>query len=167
MSLCCYAVAVIDSNSLTLNLPEPWTTLAERSIKNACEPQPSLGDAIVWLPPRGPFPYEQQALVTTELTKGHCSSVFDGATAFRQRRVDSYWYGPGFKDSHGRVNAKQEPEEVHKVQNRCEVLFKNFPNASDPEDQRCAAARSKEKHCMYTYNSHTWKSTEDNMKWES
>ena len=25
------------------------------------------------------------------------------------------------------------PEGVHKVQNRCEVLFKNFPNASEPE----------------------------------
>ena len=40
---------------------------------------------------------------------------------------------PDFKDSRGRVNDKQEPEEVHKVQNRCEVLFKNFPNASEPE----------------------------------
>ena len=65
--------------------------------------------------------------------------------------------GAGFKDSRGKVNAWG----VHNSQNRCEVLLKYLPNASEPE------VRSSRQYSMYTYNSHTWKSTEDIMKWES
>jgi len=57
----------------------------------------------------------------------HFCPFFEGATVFRQRRVDLL--GAGFKDSRGRVNVWG----VHHSLNRCEVLLKYLPNGSEPE----------------------------------
>ena len=94
----------------------------------------------------------KQALITTGVTEGHCSSVtFISVRVWRSHRFQkkTCWLvllGAGFKDSRGRFNAWG----VHHSLNRCEVLL-NTPLMQ--VNQRCAAARSKEKlhvHCTRT-----------------